>query len=63
MLSICAFMLFMVWIISGIIAVSWGMSVSRRCMSGSRLLMSSVMTSIPSRVSNTDRSDQQTGMS
>ena len=57
------FMVFMVSIISGINATSWGINVSRRFSSGRRSLTSSVITSMPSRVSNTDRRAQQTGMS
>ena len=53
----------MLSIIAGINAVIWGISVSRRCISGSRLWMSSVIVSTPSSASNTDRSDQHAGMS
>ncbi len=56
-------MLFMVAIISGIIATNWGISVSRRSIRGSRVWMASVRVSTPSMLSNTDRSAKHTGMS
>ena len=56
-------MVFIVSIIDGISATSCGISVSSLSRSGSRLWMSSVIVSMPSRVSKIDRIDQQTGMS
>ena len=58
-----AFMFFMVATISGIIATIWGIRESMRSISGSRVWMESVMVSMPSILSNTDRMAVQTGMS
>ncbi len=62
-MSIVVFMAFMFSIIPGISAVICGIRESRRSMRGSRLWMSSVIVSMPSRVSKIDRSAQQIGMS
>ena len=56
-------MVFIVSIIDGISATICGISVSSFSRSGSRFWMSSVIVSMPSRVSKIDRIDQQTGMS
>ena len=56
-------MLFIVSIIDGISATICGISVSSFSRSGRRFLMSSVIVSMPSRVSKIDLIDQQTGMS
>ncbi|CDO09043.1 hypothetical protein BN977_03863 [Mycolicibacterium cosmeticum] len=56
-------MFFIVAIIDGINATICGINVSRRSMSGINCWMSSVMVSIPSRVSNIDRIAQHDGMS
>ncbi len=61
--SIMFRMVFIVSIIGGISVTICGISLSRRSMSGSRSWMSSVIVSMPSRVSKIDRSDQQIGMS
>nr|CRL53778.1 hypothetical protein CPGR_01058 [Mycolicibacterium fortuitum subsp. fortuitum DSM 46621 = ATCC 6841 = JCM 6387] len=62
MVSIMFFMFFIVAIIGGMIVSIWGMSSSRRSMSGISFWMSSVMVSMPSRVSKIDRIDQHIGM-
>lgn len=63
MVSMVVFIAFMFSIMEGISATIWGIRVSRWSMTGSRLSMSSVMVSMPSRPSNTERSDQHAGMS
>ena len=55
-------MVFIVSIISGINATIWGISSLSRRISGRISLKSSVMMLMPSRVSNTDRRAQHTGM-
>ena len=60
--SIMVRMVCIVLIISGIKAVSWGISASSFFISGSRSWMSSVSVLTPSSVSNTERSAKHAGM-